>query len=264
MAEKRKRCVLTLETKLKIIQALENGNSQRVVGVKLGVSKSTVADIWKDRKKISDSIAASELSSYAKKRCIIRAAKYVLVDDACWKWFCRQRSKGAPISGPLMQEKALFFRKLYQDADPESFKASTGWLKRFNTRHRIRNEQLRCEIMSSDSSAVGPFREELEKVIADEGYSRDQLFNADETGLWWRMTPTTSLNCGATRARNFKNVKDRVTVLACANASGTHRLLLAVINKSAKPRCFKHMDTNALPVHCLSQKKSWMDCKLFG
>ena len=40
--------VLTLETKLKIIQALENGNSQRVVGVKLGVSKSTVADIWKD------------------------------------------------------------------------------------------------------------------------------------------------------------------------------------------------------------------------
>ena len=119
-------------------------------------------------------------------------------------------------------------------------------------------------VLSSDSSAVGPFCEELEKVIADEGYSRDQLFNADETGLWWRMTPTTSLNCGATRARNFKKAKDRVTVLACANASGTHRLPLAVINKIAKPRCFKHMDMNALPVHYLSQKKSWMDCKLFG
>ena len=52
--------------------------------------------------------------------------------------------------------------------------------------------------------------------------------------------------------------------LQCANASGTHRLPLAVINKSAKPRCFKHMDMNVLPVHYLSQKKSWMDCKLFG
>ena len=101
-------------------------------------------------------------------------------------------------------------------------------------------------------------------MIADEGYSRDQLFNADETGLWWRMTPTTSLNCDATRARNFKKAKDRVTVLACANASCTHSLPLAVINKSAKPRCFTHMDMNALPVHYLSQKKSWMDCKLFG
>ena len=59
-----------------------------------------------------------------KKRFIVRDAKYDLVDDACWKWFSQQRSKGAPVSGPLMQEKALsFFQKLYPDADPESFKA---------------------------------------------------------------------------------------------------------------------------------------------
>ena len=168
-----------------------------------------------------------------KKRCIVRDAKYDLVDDACWKWFSQQRSKGAPVSGPLMQEKALsFFQKLYPDADPESFKASTGWLKRFNNRHGIRNAQLRGEILSSDSSAVGPFREELEKIIADEGYCRDQLFNADETGLWWRMTPSSSLNSGATRASNIKKAKDRVTLLGCSNASGTHRLPLAFINKT--------------------------------
>ena len=74
--------VLTLETKLDIIRALEKGSSHRVVGRKFGVAKSTVADIWKTRQKISDSIAASE-SSYAKKQCIVCEAKYNLVDDAC-------------------------------------------------------------------------------------------------------------------------------------------------------------------------------------
>lgn len=53
-------------------------------------------------------------------------------------------------------------------------------------------------------------------------------------------------------------------MLACSNASGTFRLLLVVINKSTKPRCFKHMDMKSLPVVYMSQKKSWMDCKLFS
>ena len=264
---KRKRSVLTLETKLKIVKELEKGTSQRVVGEQFVVAKSTIADIWKDRKKIADSIASSESPAFAnKKRCIICQPKFDLVDEACWKWFCHQRSKGAPISGVLLQEKARsFFTKLYPDADPLSFKGSTGWLTKFNQRHGIKNVQLRREILSSDLSAVGPFREELKQVIADEGYTRDQIFNADETGLWWRMTPSHSLNSGATiRAANFKKAKDRITLLACANATGSHRLPLVFINKSAKPRCFKHMDMNNLPVHYYSQKKSWMDCSIFS
>ena len=79
------------------------------------------------------------------------------------------------------------------------------------------------------------------------------------------MTPSSSLNSGrVTRASGFKKAKDRVTVLACSNAkTGLHRLPLVFINKSAKPRCFKHMIMSILPVHYYSQKKSWMDCKIF-
>ena len=118
--------------------------------------------------------------------------------------------------------------------------------------------------MSADLSAVDPFREELKKLIESEGLTRDQIYNADETGLWWRLTPSSSLNvAGKTRAANFKKAKDRVTLLACANASGTHRLPLMLINKSQKPRCFKHMNMSNLPVHYYAQKKSWMDCRLF-
>ena len=82
------------------------------------------------------------------------------------------------MSGVLLQEKAKsFFSKLYPDTDPESFKGSTGWLRRFNERHGIKNVQLRGEILSSDMTSNEPFQEELKKVIATEGYSRDQIFN---------------------------------------------------------------------------------------
>ena len=128
--------------------------------------------------------------------------------------------------------------------------------------------QLIGDILSSDLSSVDPFHEELTKVITEEGYTRDQIFNADETGLWWCMTPTTSLNSGgATRAANFKKAKDRVTLLACTNASGSYRLPLAFINKSTKPRVFKDMDMSSSLVHyysLYSQKKSWMDCSIFN
>ena len=52
--QKRKQSVLTLETKLLIVHALEEGNSQRAVGEKFGVAKADIC------KKISDSISASE------------------------------------------------------------------------------------------------------------------------------------------------------------------------------------------------------------
>ena len=48
----RKRRVITLEQKLKIIDDLKEGKSQRLVGDIHGVLKSTVGDIWKDRGKI--------------------------------------------------------------------------------------------------------------------------------------------------------------------------------------------------------------------
>ena len=90
-------------------------------------------------------------------------------------------------------------------------------------------------------------------MIAEEGYSGDQIYNADETWLWWRMTPSFSLNSGGPiHAANFKKAKERVTLLACANVSGSHHLPLAFINKSPKPRRFKNMNISSLSEHYFS------------
>ena len=63
-------------------------------------------------------------------------------------------------------------------------------------------------------------------------------------------------------AKNFKSPKNRVTLMATANASGDFKLPLVFIHKSCRPRCFSGVNMS-LPVHNYSQKSGWMDKVIF-
>ena len=103
----------------------------------------------------------------------------------------------------------------------------------------------------------------LNKLFVEkEGYSQDSVYNADESGLNWKALSRKSLaSCQEHAARSFKVSKERVTIMTCANAAGTHKLPLLLIGKSKKPRCFKNI--KSLPVTYTAQKNAWMDSKLF-
>lgn len=148
--------------------------------------------------------------------------------------------------------------------EPNSFKASLGWLGKFQARHGIRELVLHGESLSADKSSIDPFRQDILQLIEKEGLTNDHLFNADKTGLPWRGLPSCSLcHGGETQARNFKKSKERVTLMACANASGTCKVPLVFIHSSKNQRCFKHMDINSLPVSYYAQKNPWMDRDIF-
>ncbi|XP_046663035.1 jerky protein homolog-like [Homalodisca vitripennis] len=86
----------------------------------------------------------------------------------------------------------------------------------------------------------------------------------DETGLNFKLLPRKTLATAKEKsAPGFKVSKERITVALCSNASGTHKLPLFVIGKSAKPRAFKTLDMSKLPVYYRSQKSAWMDSHLF-
>ena len=105
----RKRSVVTLEKKLKVIALLKDGKSQRSVSAIFKIPKSTVADIWKQRVKIESHVLSSDCPAFAKKRCIVREGQFEKLDKACYTWFMQQRSKGAPVPGPLLQESNYTF-----------------------------------------------------------------------------------------------------------------------------------------------------------
>ena len=138
-----------------IIEAINKGSSQRSVSGMFEVPKSTVGDIWKSREKIEQHVSASDIPSVAKKRCLIRECHFEELDKACYVWFLQQRGKGAPVSGPLIQEKAIqLFAKIYPDKDASAFKASSGWLHRFCARHGMRGLTLQGEPLSADTSSI--------------------------------------------------------------------------------------------------------------
>ena len=72
-------------------------------------------------------------------------------------------------------------------------------------------------------------------------YESDIIYNADETGLFYRLLPDKTLEFKSKICHGGKQSKERLTVMVCANMTGTHKLPLLVIGKSVKPCCFKNV-----------------------
>jgi hypothetical protein len=91
----------------------------------------------------------------------------------------------------------------------------------------------------------------------DENLTAKQIYNADETGLFWRCLPRRTLAAGdEDKAFGVKESKERLTVHACTNAAGTHKLKLTVIGKSARLRALKGI--NNFLVHYHANKRAWI------
>ena len=144
---------------------------------------------------------------------------------------------GKKVCGIAIQNAA---QKLARHMRITDFTAGDGWLWRFRNRHGIGNKVLHGEAASVPVEEVEPFRQKLKKLIRDEGLLISQIYNADESGLFWHCMPKNT--------QAFKDEKDihgeklskkRISFLCCANGDGLHRLPLAVVGKSKCPRVLK-------------------------
>ena len=179
------------------------------------------------------------------------------MDEALLKWFKQQRSYNVPVSGPLLMVKAEEFAKKLKDED---FVCSSGWIDRFKSRHNITFGKVSGEASSVNTETTQEWITTVWPNVR-EGYADCDIFNADETGIFYRLTPDKTLKFKGEKCVGGKLSKERITVLVCANADGTEKRKLFVIGKSKNPRCFKHVKN--LPVNYSANKKSWMTSELF-
>jgi hypothetical protein len=125
-----------------------------------------------------------------------------------------------------------------------------GWLHSFKLRHGIWKLSVSGEKLSAISDVAWKFVEEFTKLISDENLTAEQIYNTDETGLFWRCLPQRTLTAGdEDKAFGVKVSEESLTILACTNAAGTHKLKLTVIDKSARLRALKGVNNFSLHYH---------------
>ena len=146
------------------------------------------------------------------------------------------------------------------------FTASDGWLWRFSKRHGIRQLLLQGEKLSADKPAADNFIVTFQEFIEENHYTLHQVFNCDETGLYYfKLMPDKTLASSFEKsADGRKTQKERVTINACANASGSIKLPLLLIGKSKNPRCLKNISREQLPVTYVNQKNALVNTSLFA
>lgn len=127
-------------------------------------------------------------------------------------------------------------------------------------RHGIVQHSICGESAECDPEIVRRWQaESLPEIIKD--YAPEDIYNADETGLFYKCLPDKTLCFKGEKCFGGKQSKERLTVLPVCNWTGSHKMRLLVIGKSANPRCFKN--AGDLPVDYVSNKKAWMTEAIF-
>lgn len=257
LGEKRKRVVLTLKEKMDICRRLEKGESRKALMQEYNVGMSTLYDIRAHKAQLLRFFANSDSDKALAHRRTLHTPKLEHLDRVLYEWFLVKRAEGVPVSGPMLIEKAKDFYEQMQLTEPCVF--SGGWLWRFKARHGIKKLDASSEKQAADHQAAEQFCGFFRSLTAEHGLSPEQVYNADETGLFWRSSPSPSPEGGAVPGP--KQNKDRLSVLMCANATGSHRIKPLVVGKCGGPKAVQGIQH--LPVAYKAQGNAWVDKEIF-
>jgi len=225
-----------------------------------GVSKEAARKVYRARHKW----LAMPNDDATEMRTVMRKGHYAGVDDRLREWLVATEQldqKTVPISFGLLRAKAVEIGRALKLDD---FRASRGYLRGFLSLTGIKSVRLHGQGGAVDKEAAERGMEVVRKRL--EAYRAEDIFNMDETGIFFRCVPSQSyLSTGARReTRGVKSMKskDRVTLVFCTNASGTEKLPIAIIGKSKAPLCFRGAG-HTPPVPFFDHSNAWMDATRF-
>ena len=260
--------MITIDQKIKILDKIGK-KSYTLLCEEYGIGRSTITDIKKRESELRNYKRMVEMGAGGSVK-VMKLGKDEELEIALYQWFKQKREQGVPITGPIINKaKALELHTRLEEVRGDTsfscgFTASSGWLWRFCKRHGIRELSLQGEKLSTDWPAAVNFVPEFQAFISDGGYSIDQLFNCDETGLYYQLLPQKTLAGHFEKsADGRKTQRACVTINACSNATGSIKLPLLFIGKAKNPRCFRNFNQDNLPVIYRNQANAWVNGPLF-
>ncbi|XP_053336861.1 diphthine methyltransferase isoform X1 [Clarias gariepinus] len=222
---KKKREPLSVEIKKEIIAKKAAGASTSDLAREYGRPASTISTVFKEKDKILSADVAKGVTVLSRQRSKILedVEKLLLI------WINEKMIVGDRVSEEMICDKARMLHADLSERTPgtsqddiESFKASRGWCEKFKRRSGIHRVGRHVEAAaSSDTEAVEKFVQEFKDFTESEKFMPQQVFNCEETGLFWkRMPKRTYIAEEEMKLLGHKPMNDKLTLLLCANASG--------------------------------------------
>ena len=180
-------------------------------------------------------MAYDESNKTEQKATRITQNKHAELEDALFLWHTNALTHNvvSAKSDEILLTKA---EQLGKELGVTDLSYSRGWLTNFKKHHNICLREKHGESASSDKQAATEGRTKLQGVLKD--YALKDIFNFDETGLFYRLEPNKTLASGP--VKGTKKCKDRISVGLCANADGSEKLVPVLIHKAKNPRCFSN------------------------
>lgn len=213
------------------------------------ITQSTVSEILSDRYLYLDQGIEPSKPTFRQ-----RTANWPILEEILFNWQQNIERQGGLITGDILCEKAReIWCQIPQYNNIPSPEFSTGWLSGFKKRYNLYKRTQHGEASSVSNTAA----EEMKAVQTLAGeYEEDNIYNMDETGLFWRQAPSSGLS---TQNRpGIKKDKSRITLVACANSTGSDRLPVWFIGNAKTPRSLHGLNIRALGGIWQANKKAWM------
>nr|XP_034196433.1 tigger transposable element-derived protein 2-like isoform X2 [Osmia lignaria] len=252
--ERKKRKNVSILEKLKILEELDVVKSMKVIAEKYGIPERTLRGWKKNRYKLEEINSTYILTNNSKR---IRVTALDQLEEALYIWYNCMTERGITLTGPLVIRKAL---ELHKDMGIEKkFVASEGWLSHWKSKYGMRQHAACGERFSPDSLEAPILKEEFESIMRENELTLCQIFKTDKTSLNVKMMPK-KLHFKPT---DFKQNKERFTVMICTNGDGTLKLPLLAIGNSTKSKALENLSPTLLPIHYAQQTNPLITIEIF-
>jgi transposase len=150
--------------------------------------KQPLVSAWvKEEAKWREEWARADAGMHATKR--ICQTQHPDVAEMLDLWVSKAMADNLLITGEVLRQKWTTFADLAGVPEDERLSLSEGWLARFKNRNGLKQLKRHGEGGSVDPERVKRERRRVRELLEEYGYELRDVFNMDETGLFYGYAP---------------------------------------------------------------------------